>query len=99
LSFYLERSGHVAALAADARTGLALPSVQTILNDQDAKLSRVVCVYVNRGSYALRSDVREFIDFFPSGATRFVQYARLVPLTERNYQDSLAKLRLAIPLQ
>jgi phosphate transport system substrate-binding protein len=95
LPYYLDRASQVAALAVGAGGGAVLPSAQTILNDQYGKLSRVVYAYVAKASYAQRPEVREFVDFFVAGAGRFVQYARLVPLTERNYQDALAKMKAA----
>jgi hypothetical protein len=68
---------------------------KTILNDQYGKLSRVVYAYVAEASYGQRPEVREFVDYFVAGAGRFVQCARLVPLTDRNYQDALGTMKAA----
>jgi phosphate transport system substrate-binding protein len=96
LPYYLDRANQIAALAVDAGSGPVLPSAQTILNDQYGKLSRLVYMYVAKSSYSQRLEVRDFVDYFVGGAGRFVQYARLVPLTERNYQESLGRLK-AVP--
>jgi phosphate transport system substrate-binding protein len=95
LPTYVDRANQVAALAVDAGGGPVLPSAQTILNDQYSKLSRVVYAYVARTSYSQRPEVRDFVDYFVTGASRFAQYARFVPLTERNYQESLARIKAA----
>jgi phosphate transport system substrate-binding protein len=95
LPTYAERANQVAALAVDSGGGPVLPSAQTILNDQYSKLSRLVYVYVAKASYTQRPEVRDFVDYFVGGASRFAQYARFVPLTDRNYQESLSRLKAA----
>ncbi len=93
LSAYLESATTVAALAVDSGAGPVLPSAQTVVSDQYAKLSRLLFLYVNKASYDQRAGVKEFTDFFMAGAPRFVQYARAVPLLEKNYQEYAARLK------
>ncbi len=93
LTQFADSSAQVAALAVDSGRGPVLPSAQTIISDQYTMLSRLLFVYVNKGSYDQKPMTREFADFFVSGASRFVSYARAIPLMEKNYQDSAAKLK------
>jgi len=93
LSHYLENTTTVAALAIDGGAGPVLPSPQTVISDQYSKLSRLLFLYVNKASYDQRGGVREFMDYFMTGAPRFVQYAREVPLVEKNYQEYAARLK------
>ena len=93
LSHYLESATTVAALAVDSGAGPVLPSPQTVVSDQYSKLSRLLFLYVNKGSYEQRAGAKEFMDYFMAGAPRFVQYAREVPLLEKNYQEYAARFK------
>jgi phosphate transport system substrate-binding protein len=93
LSAYADHGAQTAALAVDMGGGPVLPTSQTIISDQYAKLSRLLFIYVSKQSYDQKPATREFADFLVSGGSRFVQFARLVPLTEKNYQENAAKLK------
>ncbi len=93
LATYADQTGKVAALALDEGSGPILPSLQTVVNGQYAKMSRLLFVYVNKGSYDARPAVREFASFVVDGASRFATYARFVPLLATNYQEQALRLK------
>ncbi len=93
LASYADQTGKVAALALDEGSGPVLPSIQTVVNGQYAKMSRLLFIYVNKSSYDTRPVVREFASFLVEGASRFATYARFVPLMAANYQEQALRLK------
>ncbi len=94
MAFYQDRASQVAVLAVDFGRGMVIPTAQAVTSDQYDKFSRLLYAYVARPAYTQRAEVREFVDYVMSGARRFVQYARFIPLTERNYQDAAASVKV-----
>lgn len=93
LATYADHAGKAAALALDEGNGPVLPSTQTVVNGQYAKMSRLLFVYVSKASYDARPNVREFAAFLIEGAPRFATYARFVPLMAGNYQEQSLRLK------
>jgi phosphate transport system substrate-binding protein len=78
LSYVEGSEGEIVAVAVDG----VMPSTQTVQDGSYTPLSRPLFIYVNNSSYADRSQVEAFVDFYVENATAIAQRALVVPLTE-----------------
>jgi phosphate transport system substrate-binding protein len=90
---YLDNPDKTALVAIDEGKGAVIPSINAVISDQYAKLSRLLIIYVSKQAYESKADVGDFANFFVDGASRFVSYARAVPLTASSYSSSKTRLR------
>jgi phosphate transport system substrate-binding protein len=93
LVVYLDQPDKVALVAIDEGKGAVIPSVNAVISDQYAKLSRLLFIYVSKQAYEAKPEVSDFANFLIDGASRFVSYAHGVPLTAASYTAAKNRLR------
>ncbi|MDY0910709.1 PstS family phosphate ABC transporter substrate-binding protein [Microbacterium sp. CFBP9034] len=92
LSYVEENEGDIVAASVDGVS----PSTDTVQDGSYAPLSRSLFIYVNNASYADKSHVKAFVDFYVENAWDIAERALFVPLTDEQIllaQDELDSLR------
>ena len=81
LSYYLENTGRLKALAVDGGDGCVEPSVQHVQDGTYKPLSRPLFTYVNEDSVAEKQALEPFLTFLLDRQSRLARDAKFVPMT------------------
>lgn len=91
LSYVEENEGVIVAASVDGVS----PDTETVQDGSYTPLSRPLFIYVNNASYADKTQVQAFVDFYVENAVDIADRALVVPLTDEQItlaQDELASL-------
>ncbi|MDY6941262.1 MAG: PstS family phosphate ABC transporter substrate-binding protein [Cyanobacteriota bacterium] len=88
-AYYLENQDRLKGLAVDGGDGAVAPSAAAV-NDGSYPLSRPIYIYVSTDA-AERSEVQEFIQFYLTQGTEYVDEVGYVPLPDDDYDMALTR--------
>ena len=91
LAYYIENQGKLTAVQIDGGKGCVAPSFETVASGEYAPLSRPLFIYVKKASLA-RPEVLEFVKFYLSNATEYVDGVGYVAVEQAKYDEGLARL-------
>ncbi|MDR0786860.1 MAG: PstS family phosphate ABC transporter substrate-binding protein [Gemmatimonadota bacterium] len=94
-AYFVENREGMKLLGVDEGAGCVTPSPVTIENGSYSPLSRPLLIYVNRASLA-RPEVREFVEYYISTASRVADEVGYVPLSTSASSVSERRLREAL---
>jgi phosphate transport system substrate-binding protein len=83
LSYFLENTGRVRALAVDGGDGCVAPSVETVQDGSYKPLSRPLFTYANEESLADKEALEPLLAFLLDNQARLAEDAKFVPMTEQ----------------
>jgi phosphate transport system substrate-binding protein len=83
LSYFLENTERVRALAVDGGDGCVAPSVETVQDGSYKPLSRPLFTYANEESLADKEALEPFLTFLLDNQARLAEDAKFVPMTEQ----------------
>jgi phosphate transport system substrate-binding protein len=92
LSYYLENTELLRALAIDGGDGCVEPSVQTVQDGTYKPLSRPLFTYVNEDSLAEKAAVDPFLTFLLDNQARLAKGAKFVPMTQQQLERARTEL-------
>jgi phosphate transport system substrate-binding protein len=92
LSYYLENTELLRALAIDGGDGCVEPSVQTVQDGTYKPLSRPLFTYVNEDSLAEKAAVDPFLTFLLDNQARLAKGAKFVPMTQPQLERARTEL-------
>lgn len=90
--YYLHNKDKIALVSIDAGKGAIAPSEQTIKDGTYKPLARPIYIYVSKKALE-RPEVKEFVKFYLTSATKLVPQVGYVPYTEAQYQELLKKVQ------
>jgi phosphate transport system substrate-binding protein len=88
LSYYLENTKRLKALAVDGGDSCVEPSVKTVQNGLYTPLSRPLFVYVNEDSLAEKAAIDPFLTYVLDNEQRLARVAKFVPMTEQQLSEA-----------
>lgn len=91
-SYYAENKDKLKAIAIDSGNGPVTPSETTVRDGSYKPLSRPVFIYVSTKA-AERPEVKQFVEFYLNNASKLVPEVGSVPLSEADYQKSMARFQ------
>jgi len=91
-TYYEENSDSLAALAVDAGDGCITPSAETAQSGEYTPLSRPLYIYVADSSYAEKSQVAGFVDYYIANLVEITEAARFIPLSEEQLAETESAL-------
>ncbi|NER31617.1 MAG: PstS family phosphate ABC transporter substrate-binding protein [Symploca sp. SIO1C4] len=91
-SYYEENKDKLKAIAIDGGSGPVTPSATTVRNGSYKPLSRPVFIYVSAKA-AERPEVKQFVEFYLNNASALVPEVGSVPLSDADYQKSMARFQ------
>jgi phosphate transport system substrate-binding protein len=89
LSYYEENKDKLGVVGIDNGSGVVLPSIETVANNQYAPLSRSLFIFVNKKS-AQRPEVEKFVKFYLENAPQLSKEVGYVPMPQSGYDDQKA---------
>jgi phosphate transport system substrate-binding protein len=92
LSYYLENTRLVKALAVDGGDGCVEPSVETVQDGSYKPLSRPLFTYVNEDALADKPAIEPFLTFLIDNQAKLARGAKFVPMT----REQLERARTAL---
>ncbi|MBM4278843.1 MAG: PstS family phosphate ABC transporter substrate-binding protein [Deltaproteobacteria bacterium] len=84
-AYYAENIDKLKLVGIDGGRGSILPSEKTVMDGTYSPLSRPIFIYVSKKS-ADRPEVKEFIDFFLTNASKLIKQVKYIPLPDRAYK-------------
>ncbi len=90
--YYLHNKEKMKLVSIDAGKGAVVPSEQTIKDGTYKPLSRPIYIYVSKKALE-RPEVKEFVKFYLSNASKLIPQVGYVPYAESHYQDLLKKVQ------
>ena len=90
--YFLHNKDKMKVVSVDAGKGAVTPSEQTIKDGSYKPLSRPIFIYVSKKALE-RPEVKEFVKFYLSNATKLVPQVGYVPYAESHYQELLKKIQ------
>lgn len=91
-SYYAENKDKLKAIAIDSGSGPVTPSETTVRDGSYKPLSRPVFIYVSTKA-AERPEVKQFVEFYLNNASALVPEVGSVPLSDADYQKSMARFQ------
>jgi len=91
LAYYIENQGKLKSVQIDGGKGCAAPSFETVASGEYKPLSRPLFIYVKKTSLA-RPEVLEFVKFYLSNATEYVDGVGYVAVEQAKYDEGLTRL-------
>ncbi|MBI9041074.1 PstS family phosphate ABC transporter substrate-binding protein [Lutibacter sp.] len=88
LSYYEENKDKLGVVGIDNGSGVVLPSIETVANNQYAPLSRSLFIFVNKKS-AQRPEVQKFISFYLANAPKLSKEVGYVPMPQSGYDEQV----------
>jgi len=89
LSYYEENKDKLGVVGIDNGSGVVIPSIETVANNQYAPLSRSLFIFVNKKS-AQRPEVEKFIKFYLDNAPQLSKEVGYVPMLQIGYDEQMA---------
>jgi phosphate transport system substrate-binding protein len=89
LSYYEENKDKLGVVGIDNGSGVVLPSIETVANNQYAPLSRSLFIFVNKKS-AQRPEVEKFVKFYLENAPQLSKEVGYVPMPQSGYDEQKA---------
>ncbi|SFS40187.1 PstS family phosphate ABC transporter substrate-binding protein [Lutibacter maritimus] len=89
LSYYEENKDKLGVVGIDNGSGVVLPSIETVANNQYAPLSRSLFIFVNTKS-AQRPEVEKFVKFYLENAPQLSKEVGYVPMPQSGYDEQKA---------
>ncbi len=89
LSYYEENKDKLGVVGIDNGSGVVIPSIETVANNQYAPLSRSLFIFVNKKS-AQRPEVEKFIAFYLDNAPQLSKEVGYVPMPQSGYDEQMA---------
>ena len=89
LSYYEENKDKLGVVGIDNGSGVVIPSIETVANNQYAPLSRSLFIFVNKKS-AQRPEVEKFIAFYLDNAPQLSKEVGYVPMPQSGYHEQMA---------
>ena len=83
-AYYEANKSRLKAVGVDSGKGAVLPSRQTVENGSYRPLSRPIFIYVSAKS-AQKPEVKEFVEFYLSNASKYVSQVKYIPLPGQAY--------------
>ena len=90
--YFLHNKDKMKLVSIDAGKGAVTPSEQTIKDGTYKPLSRPIYFYVSKKALE-RPEVKEFVKFYLSNATKLIPQVGYVPYAEAHYQELLKKVQ------
>ena len=90
--YFLHNKDKMKVVSIDAGKGAVTPSEQTIKDGTYKPLSRPIYFYVSKKALE-RPEVKEFVKFYLSNATKLIPQVGYVPYAESHYQELLKKVQ------
>lgn len=90
--YYLHNKDKMNLVSIDAGKGAIAPSEQTIKDGTYKPLSRPIFIYVSKKALE-RPEVKEFVKFYLTNASKLIPQVGYVPYTESHYQEMLKKIQ------
>lgn len=90
LAYYEENKDKLKLVGVDNGKGAVTPTVETVMNNSYAPLSRPLYIYVN-STAAKKNEVVSFVSFYLDNAAELVKSVGYVPLTPEQYQAEKKK--------
>ena len=90
--YYLHNKDKMKVVSIDTGKGAVTPSEQTIKDGTYKPLSRPIFIYVSKKALE-RPEVKEFVKFYLSNATKLIPQVGYVPYAESHYQEMLKKVQ------
>jgi phosphate transport system substrate-binding protein len=87
-SYYEENSDKLKAVAIDNGQGCVEPSVETAQSGEYTPLARPLFIYVADKSYAEKSQVAAFVDYYIENINEIAELAQFVPLNDEQMAES-----------
>jgi phosphate transport system substrate-binding protein len=92
LSYYLENTGRLRALAIDGGDGCVDPSIGTVQDGTYKPLSRPLFTYVNEESLSEKPAVEPFLTFLLDNQSGLARGAKFVPMTRQQLERARTAL-------
>jgi phosphate transport system substrate-binding protein len=92
LSYFLENTELLRALAIDGGDGCVEPTVETVQDGTYKPLSRPLFTYVNEDALAEKSAVDPFLTFLFDNQARLAKGAKFVPMTQQQLERARTEL-------
>lgn len=90
--YFLHNKDKMKLVSIDAGKGAVTPSEQTIKDGTYSPLSRPIYFYVSKKALE-RPEVKEFVKFYLTNATKLIPQVGYVPYAESHYQELLKKVQ------
>jgi phosphate transport system substrate-binding protein len=92
LSYYLENTARLKALAIDGGDGCVEPTLATVQDGSYKPLSRPLFVYVNEDSLAEKAAIDPFLTFLLDNEPNLARKAKFVPMTQQQLDQARTAL-------
>jgi phosphate transport system substrate-binding protein len=92
LSYFVENTDKLKAVAIDGGKGGILPSLNTVIDGSYQPLSRPIFIYVAKKS-ARRPEVKAYVEYYLKNAPELVKQVNYVPLPDDEYAGVLARFQ------
>ena len=90
--YYLHNKDKMKVVSIDTGKGAVTPSEQTIKDGTYKPLSRPIFIYVSKKALE-RPEVKEFVKFYLTNASKLIPQVGYVPYAESHYQELLKKVQ------
>jgi phosphate transport system substrate-binding protein len=91
-TYFEENADKLKALEVDSGDGCVAPSVETAQDGTYAPLSRPLFVYVSNASYAEKSQVAGYVDYYVENLEEIAVEAQFIPLNDEQYGETQSAL-------
>ena len=92
-AYYIENKDKLKAVPiVNAKGKAVMPSMESVLSGAYEPLSRPIFIYVNAKSFD-KPEVREFVEFYMSNASKLAREVKYVPLPDSAYKLALEHVR------
>lgn len=95
-AYYVANKEKLKEIPIDNGKGPILPTIETIMKQTYAPLSRTIYIYVSKNSAVKRSEVKLFVQFYINSAFKLVKEVGYIPLSIEKYKAVLADFDKAV---